>query len=105
MTLTTHKKKRIEVMIEAPALSRITEVLDRLDATGYTVLPALAGRGLSGSWRRDDAFGDAARIVSVVCITDPSRVEGLLLAIRDVVERYIGIVSVCDVEVIRSEHF
>ena len=28
MTLTTHKKKRIEVMIEEPALVRITEVLD-----------------------------------------------------------------------------
>lgn len=105
MTLKTHKKKRIEVMIEEPALVRITEVLDRFDATGYTVLPALAGRGMSGSWQRNDAFGDAGRIVSVVCITDPSRVEGVLLAIREVVERHIGIVSVCDVEVIRSEHF
>lgn len=105
MTLTTHSKKRIEVMIEEPALVRITELLDRFDATGYTVLPALAGRGMSGSWRRNDAFGDAGRIVSVVCITDPSRVDGVLEAIREVVERHIGIVSVCDVEVIRSEHF
>jgi nitrogen regulatory protein PII len=105
MKLVTHKKKRIEIMIEAPALDRITEALDRLDATGYTVIPALAGKGMAGSWQRDDAFADAGRIVCVVSITDAARVEGILVAIKDVVERYIGIVSVADVEVIRSEHF
>lgn len=105
MTLTTHKKKRVEIMIEAPALDRVTQALDRLEATGYTVLPALSGRGTGGSWRRDDAFADAARIVCVVCITDASRVDDILTAIRDVVQRHIGIVSVGDVEVIRSDHF
>lgn len=105
MTLTTHKKKRIEIMIEAPALDRVTGALDRLDATGYTVMPALSGRGRGGNWQRDDVFADTARIVCVVCITDASRVERILEAIKDVVMRYIGIVSVGDVEVIRSEHF
>ncbi len=105
MTLKTHEKKRIEIMIEAAALYRIIEVLDRFGVTGYTVLPALAGRGMSGDWQRDDAFGDTARIVSVVCITDPSKEEDVLLATKDIVERYIGIVSVCDVKVLRSEHF
>ena len=92
-------------MIEAEDLNRIVEVLDRFGVTGYTVLPALAGRGMSGDWQRDDVFGDTARIVSVVCITDRSKKDDVLLAVRGIVERYIGIVSVCDVEVLRSEHF
>ena len=33
MTLKTHKKKRIEIMIEAAALHRIIEVLDRFGVT------------------------------------------------------------------------
>ncbi|MGB7206484.1 MAG: DUF190 domain-containing protein [Anderseniella sp.] len=105
MTMTTHNKKRIEIMIESPALSRVTDVLDDLETTGYTVLPALAGKGMAGNWRRDDAFGDAAQIVCVVCITDAKRVEKILKALKDLVDRHIGIVSVADVTVIRAEHF
>lgn len=45
------------------------------------------------------------RIVSAVCITDASKEEDVLLATKDLVERYIGIVSVCVVEVHRWEHF
>lgn len=105
MSMITHRKKRIEIMIEAPALMRVTDALDKLEATGYTVLPALAGKGMAGNWRRDDAYGDAAQIVCVVCITDAARVENILGALKDLVERHIGIVSVADVEVIRAEHF
>jgi hypothetical protein len=46
-----------------------------------------------------------ARIVSAVCITDASKDEDVLSATKNIVKRYIGIVSVCDVEVHRWEHF
>ena len=105
MSINTHPKKRIEIMIEAPALERVTDALDRAQATGYTVLPALGGRGDGGTWRRDDVFGDAGRIVCVVCITDAQRMPEILEALKPLVERHIGIVSVADVQVIRAEHF
>ena len=105
MSITTHPKKRIEIMIEAPALGRVTAALDRAEATGYTVLPALAGRGNGGTWQRDDAFGDSGRIVCVVCISDAQSVPAILEALKPLVERHIGIVSVADVQVIRAEHF
>lgn len=105
MSLVTHKKKRIEVIVEAPVLSRLLDDLDRLSVTGYTVLPALAGRGRTGSWRRDDAVNPAGQMVCVVCITDQQKVEGVLGAVHGLLARQIGIVSVSDVEVIRQEHF
>ncbi|MEE4238032.1 MAG: DUF190 domain-containing protein [Anderseniella sp.] len=105
MSITTHPKKRIEIMIEAPALTRVTAALDRAGATGYTVLPALAGRGNGGNWQRDDAFGDSGRIVCVVCISDAQRVPAILETLKPLVERHIGIVSVADVQVIRAELF
>ena len=105
MTLKTHKKKAHRNHDRSGSAASDYRSLDRFGVTGYTVLPALAGRGMSSDWQRDDAFGDTARIVSVVCITDPSREEDVLLATKDIVERFIGIVSVCDVEVLRSEHF
>jgi nitrogen regulatory protein PII len=66
MSIETHPKKRVEIMIEAPALTRVTDALDHAQATGYTVMPALAGRGNGGGWQRDDAFGDSGAL-SVWC--------------------------------------
>jgi nitrogen regulatory protein PII len=49
--LPTHAKKKLEIIIEAPMLNRLLDLLDRLAVTGYTVVPAIAGRGRDGSWR------------------------------------------------------
>lgn len=101
----THTKKRIEIVLEAPALNRLLDALDRTGVTGYTVAPTLAGRGREGSWRGEGLAGDAGRKVMVICITDPARVDQVLDAIYAIVRRHIGIVSVSDVAVIRPEHF
>ena len=54
-----HPKKRIEVIIEAPLVERLLAVLDAQQVSGYTVLPALGGRGRGGRWRRDGLVGEA----------------------------------------------
>ena len=101
----THLKKRVEIVVEAPVLRRLVDRLDAAAVTGYTVIPALAGRGRDGSWRGEGLAGDAGRMVMVVCITDPSKVDTVLETVYVVVQRQIGIVTVSDVQVIRAEHF
>ncbi len=103
--LPTFPKKRLSIIIEAPFLNRLLTLLDDLDAPGYTVLPALAGRGQSGSWRRDALSSDAGRMVQVLIVLDEERVPEILRAVRGVVERQMGIVTLSDVEVLRPEHF
>ena len=101
----TFPKKRIEIVVEAPVLGRLLQTLDDLAVTGYTVTPALAGRGLEGSWRRDGLVGEAGRMVVVFCILDASRVDAVLGPVFKLISRQIGIVTVSDVQVIRPEHF
>jgi nitrogen regulatory protein PII len=98
-------KKRIEIFVEAPALHRLTDVLDRAGVTGYTILPALAGNGASGPWTREGQVGEAGRLVAVICITDVSKADEALTAIQKLLARQIGIVTVSDVEVLRKERF
>ena len=105
MTLVTYPKKRIEIIVEAPALSRVLKALDGTGVLGYTVVPALAGRGLGGQWTRDDSFNNASHMVSVVCIVDESLAEMAVTAVYAVVSAQIGILSVSDVSVMRKEHF
>ena len=101
----THPKKRIEIMVEAPLLERVLELLDQQGVSGYTVLPAIAGRGKDGSWHRDGLVGRVGAVVQVFCILDETRVDQVLEPLFRLVTRQIGIVTVSDVQVIRPEHF
>jgi PII-like signaling protein len=101
----THPKKRIDIMVEEPLMTRILALLDQHGVSGYTVLAALAGRGKDGAWHRDGLVGRAGSIVQISCILDESRVDAVLEPLFKVVSQQIGIVTVCDVAVIRPEHF
>jgi PII-like signaling protein len=101
----TYPKKRIDIVVEAPVAKRLLETLDDLGVSGYTVVPALAGRGRDGSWQRDGLVGDAGRMVLVFCILDAGREDIVLDRIFRLVTRQIGIVTVSDVSVVRPDHF
>lgn len=101
----THPKKRIEIMVEAPLMSRVLALLDEAGVSGYTVVPAIAGRGKDGSWHRDGVVGRAGALVQIFCILDQNRVDAVLEPLFRLVSRQIGIVTVSDVQVIRPEHF
>ena len=100
----THTAKRVEIIIEAPMQSRLTDALTRAGVTGYTVLPVLGGSGRSGDWTREGQVGRAG-MVAVVCLIKPERLDTLLDAAFAVVERHIGVVSVMECEVLRAERF
>jgi nitrogen regulatory protein PII len=105
MNLARHPKKRIEIIVEAPALHLVLEALDGAGVSGYTVFPALEGRGHHGGWTRDDSFNNASHMVAIVCITGEEKAEAAVAAVYAIVERQIAILSLCDVEVVRPEHF
>jgi PII-like signaling protein len=100
-----HRKKRIEIIIEAPLLRSVISRLERHRVKGYSVLPVLAGLGHEGRWESSGLVGDAGRMVALICIVDPAECEGVTKDIHALLASQIGIVSVADVEVIRSEHF
>ncbi len=101
----TYPKKRLSIIIEAPFLNRLLDMLDRPDVPGYTVLPALAGKGKSGAWRRDALSSDAGRMVQVLIVLDAEKVPAVLGLVRGVLDRQMGIVTLSDVEVLRPELF
>ena len=97
--------KRVEITIEAPMETRLTDALDRAGVTGYTILPVLGGSGRSGRWSREGQVSRAGGMVSIICIIRPERLDELLEAAFGVVERHIGVVSITDAEVLRAERF
>ncbi|MEM5583667.1 MULTISPECIES: transcriptional regulator [unclassified Roseibium] len=101
----TKDAKRVEIIIEAPMETRLTDALDGAGVTGYTILPVMGGSGLSGRWSREGQVSRAGGMVAIVCIIRPDRLDLLLEAAFAVVERHIGVISVSDCAVLRAERF
>lgn len=101
----THKAKRVEITIEKVMQSRLTDALQTAGVTGYTILPVLGGSGRSGEWSRSGQVSRAGGMVQVTCIIRPDRLDGLLEAAFQVVERHIGVACVTDCDVLRAERF
>ena len=101
----TFAKKRIEIMVEAPLMNRVIEILDDMGVGGYTVIPAIAGKGMDGSWHRDGLVGRVGSVVQVFCIVDEKRIDEILDPLFKLVSRQIGIVTISDVQVLRPDHF
>lgn len=101
----THAAKRVEIIIEAPMERRLTEALETADVTGYTVLPVRGGSGRSGPWTRAGQVSSAGGMVAVICLVAPEKLDRLLDAAFNVVERHIGVVSISDTHVIRPDRF
>lgn len=98
-------KKRIDLIVEEPILPKVLDILDRHNVSGYTVFPALAGKGRGGRWSREGLVGTADQMLNIVCVTSEERIEPILNDLYKLVARQIGIITVSDVAVIRGEHF
>lgn len=100
-----HAKVRIDILIEAPFRARLTEFLDAQTVSGYTVFPALGGRGGEGSWSRIGQITDMGQMVQVTCVLDPASVDGLLDTLNKELAGQIGYVTTTEVNVIRPNKF
>ncbi|MBY0530545.1 MAG: transcriptional regulator [Xanthobacteraceae bacterium] len=98
-------KKRIEVIIEAPALKKVVQAFDSRKIIGHTIFPVLAGSGHEGRWDAAGLIGDTGRMVSVMCVLDPAELDAVMIDIQPIIQNQIGIVLISDVQVIRREHF
>lgn len=100
----THPAKRVEIVIEAAMRRRLADALDDEGYTGYTILPVLGGSGRAGRWSREGEVGRAGMVVFIVLV-GAERLDGLMSTAFSVVTRHIGVVSICDCEVVRPERF
>jgi nitrogen regulatory protein PII len=102
--MTPSEAKKIEIVTEAVRMNEVCDLLDELGATGYTVLPVIAGRGRHGRRRSGDPTGlqDTVMIVAIVN-------GSVARAVLDNAERFIGqktaVMCVSTVTVLRADHF
>ena len=99
-----HRKKKIEIVVEAARARAITEMIEDAGAKGYTVVPDVSGKGNRGV--RDEAhLSDVFRNKLIIVIAAEEIADRIVEQSQALLENYAGIVVVSDVEVVRDEHF
>ncbi|GJL62542.1 MAG: hypothetical protein NPIRA04_11960 [Nitrospirales bacterium] len=104
-TINLHPMKEIKVIIDGEHLSFVTDVLDRIKASGYTIFSNLSGKGHSGFHEGHLMFNDTSSLQMVLTVVPEEKVDLILSGLKPFLERHSGSVFVNDAFVLRKDHF
>lgn len=101
----TFTRKRIEVLVDMPLLSRIEKIAAETGVKVYTVLPTRGGGGEEGRWFDDRVTGGAGTRVIFSTVTTEENADAIIAQLEPFLDEYGILVYRSDVEVIRSDKF
>ncbi|MGH7183998.1 MAG: P-II family nitrogen regulator [Nitrospiraceae bacterium] len=103
--LTLHPMKEIRVIVAGEHQAFVTELLDRVHATGYTIIGNLSGKGHRGVREAHFMFSEQESLEMIMTVVPEEKVEPVLAGLRPLFERHSGMMMVADVTVSRQEYF
>ena len=104
-TLKLHPMKEIKVIIDGEHINFVTDVLDRIKASGYTIFSNLSGKGHSGFHEGHLLFNDTSSLQMVLTVVPEEKVEPILSGLKPFLERHSGSIFVIDACVLRKDHY
>lgn len=99
------KKTRLELIIEKPAFKRACRVLEDAGVKGYTAFSAFAGYGANMRWQRGTDLSASRDMIMIISVMDETIAEKAIENLESLIGSHIGLLSLSDVKVLRSEKF
>jgi len=103
--LMLHPMKEIRVVVSGEHRAFVTELLDKVKASGYTVIGNISGKGHHGLREAHFMFSEMESLVMIMTVVAEEKVEPILAGLRPLFDRHSGVMFVSDVAVSRREHF
>ncbi|OGW64447.1 MAG: transcriptional regulator [Nitrospirae bacterium RIFCSPLOWO2_02_FULL_62_14] len=103
--LTLHPMKEIRVIVAGEHRPFVTELLDKVQASGYTIIGNISGKGHHGLREAHFMFSEQESQVMIMAVVPADKVEPILAGLRPLFERHSGVMFVSDVAVSRQEYF
>lgn len=103
--LTLHPMKEIKIVVQGEHLKLVTDLLDRVGATGYTIINNVSGKGHHGFHEGHLLFNDTSSQVIVFTVVPEERIEPILVGLGPLFHKHSGAMFVSDVAVTRRDHF
>jgi len=103
--LTLHPMKEIRIILQGEQMKFATDLLDHVQATGYTILHNISGKGHHGFHTAHPMFNEMDSLVMLMAVVPQEKVEPILAGLKPIFDRYPGVMFVSDVAVTRTEYF
>ncbi len=103
--LVLHPMKEIRVVVSGEHRAFVTELLDKVHASGYTIIGNISGKGHHGLREAHFMFSEMESLVMIMTVVAVEKVEPILAGLRPLFDRHSGVMFVTDVAVSRREHF
>ena len=100
----TVTRVRIEVLADAPLVSRVVAALHKAEVHGHTILPVLSGSGRGGSWS-EERLTDAESKRLIVAIGSREHAASFVDAVGPLLESHGMLLTLSDVQVVRGDRF
>lgn len=100
-----HPMKEIRVIVAGEHKAFVTEVFDRVHASGYTIIGNVSGKGHHGVREAHFMFPEQESLVLLMTVVPEDKVEPILAALHPLLVRNSGVMFVADVAVSRKEYF
>jgi nitrogen regulatory protein PII len=104
-TLNLYPMKEIRVIIPGEHLKFVTEMLDNLKVTGYTIIHNISGKGSHGLHAAHPMFSEVDTLVMLMTVATEEKVQPILAGLGPLFDRYPGVLFVSDVAVSRFDRF
>lgn len=105
MGLSLHPMKEIRVIVAGEHRAFVTDLLDRVQASGYTTIGNISGKGHHGVREAHFMFSEQESIEMILTVVPEEKIEPILAGLRPLFERHSGFMYVADVAVSRQEYF
>ena len=92
---------RIEIVVEQSVSGQVIELLHKLGAPGYTLIPDIRGAGDRGNRRGDELAGDSSNCMFIIACDDEAIIESLRVGLRPLLSRSGGVCLVSAAEWLR----
>lgn len=97
-------RKKLEIFIEAHALTRVEAMLREVGVNGWSVFTGVEGAGAAGPWRQGAVEGGGDMHL-VMAITNEPAAQRALDWLKTYFTTYRGVVTISDVQVLRPDRF
>ena len=103
--LVLHPMKEIRVIVSGEQRVFVTDLLNKVQASGYTIIGNVSGKGHHGVRESHFMFSEMESLVMIMAVVPEEKVEPILAGLRPLFERHSGVMFVSDVAVSRQEYF
>src|SRR4029453_9929693 len=82
MALTLHPMKEIRVIVAGEQRAFVTDLLDRVNATGYTIIGNISGKGHHGVREAHFMFSEQESLEMIMTVVPEEKVQPILAGLR-----------------------